>query len=57
MISTAGLHGSSYFKSGDDDGERKDDDADGAVERPATLSTAAGTESESQAGMKYWFRV
>lgn len=47
------LHGSSYFKYED---VEKDDD-DGAAERPATLSTVTATESESQAEMKYWFRV
>lgn len=51
------LHGSSYLMNGNDDGEWTDDDAGGAKERPATLSTVIGTESKSQAGMKYWFRV
>lgn len=51
------LHGSSCFRNGRDEGEQKEDDADGAVERPATLSTVTGTESEPQAGTKCWFRV
>lgn len=51
------LHGSSCFRTGRDEGEQREDDADGAVERPATLSTVTGTESEPQAGTKCWFRV
>lgn len=42
------LHGFSYYRKGDADGEWKADDADdGAMEWPATLSTLLGNESKT----------